>query len=363
MAKKDVLDELAEAIGMGQVDSVVADKMIGPKPVTMEDRLKALDGVTAELNKKFDTTHSITKMGSKVGIPIPSISTNLPSVDRYAIQCGGIPRGRIIEVFGPESGGKTTFCLQIIGEEQRATGELCAVIDAEHALDPTWASKCGVDVNNLLISQPDSGEQALETVEALIRSRAVSLIVVDSVSALVPQAELDGDMGDSHMGLQARMMSQAMRKLRGICAQTGVTVIFINQIREKIGVMFGSPETTSGGRALKFYSSVRIDIRKTGLNKEGDKIVGHKMKVKVVKNKVGSPFCETEIDLLYTGGFDVYQDWVTYGEKVGAITKSGSWYNFGDQRLGQGSINAANALRDSEKLFNELKEKIGKNVP
>lgn len=292
---------------------------------------------------------------------MPNIPTNLPTFDNDVLGIGGIPRGRIIEIFGPESSGKTTTALHIIAEEQKK-GEICAIVDAEHALDPTYAAKLGVDVDNLLISQPDSGEQALETVIALVLSRAVSLIVVDSVAALVPQAELDGEMGDSHMGLQARLMSQAMRKLRGICSINGITVIFINQIREKIGVMFGSPETTTGGRALKFYSSVRLDVRRVGGDAgkitSGDVLIGNKVKIKAVKNKVSAPMRETVLDLIYGIGFDKEADFTEYAVRVGAITQKGAWYFVNGVQVAQGMKNLKEALREDKTLYGGVTKNI-----
>lgn len=304
-----------------------------PSALSGDQKWKALKAVEANLNKQFSTTTSLVRLGSRVGKPIPSIPTALPTFDNDVAECGGIPRGRIIEVYGPESSGKTTWTLHIVAQEQKNTGNICAFVDAEHALDPTYAKKLGVDVNNLLVAQPDSGEQALETVIALVLSDAVSLIIVDSVAALVPQAELDGEMGDSHMGLQARLMSQAMRKLRGICAVHNVTVIFINQIREKIGVMFGSPETTTGGRALKFYSSMRLDTRKVsgedgkGKIMSGGVQIGHQMRIKAVKNKVGTPFHDTAVDLIYGVGFDIEADTIEYAIACGAIQQSGAWFS------------------------------------
>lgn len=317
------------------------------------------------MNAQFKTTNSIVRLGSKVGTPMPHHSTGIPSLDNGVFGIGGVPKGRIIEIFGPESAGKTTATLEIIGEEQRTTDNLCAFVDAEHALDPNYAKSLGVDVDNLLVSQPDSGEQALETVIALVESQAVSIIVVDSVAALVPQAELDGEMGDSHMGLQARLMSQAMRKLRGICAINNVTVIFINQIREKIGVMFGSPETTTGGRALKFYASVRLDVRRLGGEanqiKSGGVLIGHKMKIKAVKNKVATPFQETIVDVIYGKGIDRFADTVNYAKTVGVITGT-SWLNFGEERLAQGMDNAINRLRSEPELMAKIQAEVVKAV-
>lgn len=304
------------------------------KPLSLDDKWKTLKAVEATLNKQFNTTNSLVRLGSKVGVPIPSIVTSLPTFDYGVMQCGGIPRGRIIEVFGPESSGKTTTALHIVASDQKA-GNLAAFVDAEHALDPTYAAKLGVDVNNLLVSQPDSGEQALETVIALIESRAISTVVIDSVAALVPQAELDGDMGDSHMGLQARLMSQAMRKIRGIAAINNVTVIFINQIREKVGVVFGSPEVTTGGRALKFFASVRLEVRKVSKTDKGEilsggVLIGHRMRIKAVKNKCGSPFRETIVDLIYGVGIDTVADVAQYAIDLGVIQKNGAWFAFPD---------------------------------
>lgn len=330
-----------------------------------EEKLAVLDAVGKALNAQFKTTHSIVRLGSKLGKPMPHTPTGIISLDEGVIGIGGVPKGRIIEIFGPESAGKTTATLEIIAEEQR-TGELCAFVDAEHALDPNYAKQLGVNVDDLMVSQPDSGEQALETVIALVESKAVSIIVVDSVAALVPQAELDGDMGDSHMGLQARLMSQAMRKLRGICAQNGVTVIFINQIREKIGVMFGSPETTTGGRALKFYASVRLDVRRIGGDPgkitSGGVLIGHKMKIKAVKNKVGSPFRETIVDVIYGKGIDRFADMVTYAKEVGAIQTAGAWLKFDGENIGNGLDKTIENLRNMPELFQKIKAEVVKAV-
>lgn len=332
---------------------------------TRAELFKILEGVEKELNKQFNTEKSLVRLGSKVGIIMPHTSTGIPSVDYGVIGIGGIPRGRIIEIYGPESAGKTTFALEVVAEEQR-TGALAAFVDAEHALDPNYAKKLGVDVENLFVSQPDSGEQALETVIALVESKAVSIVVVDSVAALTPQAELDGEMGDSHMGLQARMMSQAMRKLRGICAINQVTVIFINQIREKIGVMFGSPETTTGGKALKFYSSLRFDVRRIG--GEPGKImsagvlIGHKMKIKAVKNKVGSPFRETIVNVIYGKGVDRFFDTVMFAKDVGAIETAGAWYRFKGENLGNGIDKTVDFLREQPELMVQIKAEIAKAI-
>jgi recombination protein RecA len=287
------------------------------------------------------------------------------SLDHHVFGCGGIPKGRIVELIGPESSGKTSIALEFVADVQRAGG-IAAYIDPEHALDPRYASKLGVDVDNLLISQPDYGEQALSILEALIKSGAIDIAVLDSVAALVPKAELEGDMGDSHMGLQARLMSQALRKLVGITEKQGIPIIFINQIREKIGVMFGSPETTTGGRALKFYASVRLDIRRVATIKDGDRAIGHTMKVKAIKNKVATPYRETTLDLYWPGesdivGFDKMGDLITYGVGQAVVERSGAWYSFKTERIGQGLSNASAALRDNPewaaKILKAIKEK------
>jgi recombination protein RecA len=286
---------------------------------------------------------SVLRLGSGPVMQIPVISTGSISIDT-ALGVGGFPRGRIVEVYGPESSGKTTICLHVIAEAQRAGGT-AAFIDAEHALDPIYARKLGVDIENLLISQPDHGEQALEITAALVASGALDVIVIDSVAALVPKAELDGEMGDSHMGLHARLMSQALRKLTGIAAKTNTCLVFINQVREKIGVMFGSPETTTGGRALKFYSSVRIEIRRTGPIKDGETVVGNRTRVKVVKNKVASPFREAEFDILYGEGASKEGDLLDTGVKANLIEKNGSWFSYNGERIGQGRDNARDFLK------------------
>jgi len=293
-------------------------------PTTKQEKFKAVAAVGKVFDKKLGTK-TFQRQGNKVNKPIPNIPTNMPSVDRVVLGCGGVPRGRILEVYGPESAGKTAWCLHVIGQCQEAGG-VAAFVDAEHALSPTFANLLGVDMDELIISQPDCGEDALDIVEALVASRGVDLIVVDSVTALVPRAELDGDMGDSHMGLQARLMSQAMRKLCAICAVTGVTIIFINQIREKVGLVFGSPEVTTGGRALKFYASVRLEIRRLAGSKGGtlldeDKLVyGHKVNIKAVKNKVAAPFRETIVELHYADGFQIDEDLFEHALKIGVLT-------------------------------------------
>jgi recombination protein RecA len=329
-------------------------------PQTMAEKWKVIDRLGKTLNEQFKTTATLVKLGDKVGQLIPSIGTGLYTLDFGAIGCGGVPRGRIIELFGPESSGKTTIALHVIGMEQK-NDALCAFIDAEHALDVSYATKLGVDVDNLIVSQPNSGEQALETAEALIDSRAVSLIVIDSVAALVPQAELDGEMGESHMGLQARLMSQACRKLNGKCAMNGVTIIFINQIREKIGVMFGSPETTTGGRALKFYASVRIDVRKVWKSeiKSGDVIIGHDIKLKIVKNKMGPPFREAFATLIYETGIDTTSNFLDYAIDIGAIQQNGAWFVVNEEKI-QGKDKVKKLFLDDPKAMSNLKTEVAR---
>jgi recombination protein RecA len=301
------------------------------------------------------------RLGAKEAIvPISVISTGSISFDA-ALGVGGVPRGRVIEIFGPESSGKTTITLQIIAEAQKAGG-LAAFVDAEHALDPAYAKKLGVDIDNLLISQPDYGEQALEIVEALVRSNAIDVLVVDSVAALVPKAELDGEMGDSHMGLQARLMSQALRKLTGTVSKSRTCLIFINQIRDKIGVMFGNPETTTGGRALKFYSSMRIDIRRIGAVKEGDVVVGSRTKVKVVKNKVAAPFRDAEFDILYGEGISREGDGLDLAVLHNIVDKSGAWYSYQGERIGQGRENVRNFLKENRDIFGRIDGEVRKKL-
>ena len=326
-----------------------------------DDRSKAIEAALSQLEKQFGKG-SVMRLGAKEAIvPISVISTGSISFDA-ALGVGGVPRGRVIEIFGPESSGKTTITLQIIAEAQKAGG-LAAFVDAEHALDPAYAKKLGVDTDNLLISQPDYGEQALEIVEALVRSDAIDVLVVDSVAALVPKAELDGEMGDSHMGLQARLMSQALRKLTGTVSKSRTCLIFINQIREKIGVMFGNPETTTGGKALKFYSSVRIDIRRIGAVKEGDVVVGSRTKVKIVKNKVAAPFRDAEFDILYGEGISREGDVLDLAVLHNIVDKSGAWYSFQGERIGQGRENVRGFLKENKDIFArvdaELRKKMG----
>jgi len=324
------------------------------------DRGRAVDAALANIEKRFGKG-SIMRLGEREVSDIPAISTTSLSLDA-AVGVGGVPRGRIIEIYGPESSGKTTLALHIVAEAQKAGG-VAAYIDAEHAMDADYAGKLGVEIDQLLISQPDSGEQALEIAEALVRSNGVDVIVVDSVAALVPRAELDGEMGDSLPGLQARLMSQALRKLTAIVAQSNTCFIFINQIREKIGVMFGSPETTTGGRALKFYSSLRLDIRRIGAIKDGDRIVGNRTKVKVAKNKVAPPFRECEFDIMYGEGISREGDLLDLAVVHRAVEKSGAWFSYKGERLGQGRENAKQLLKDNpemlKKIEKEVKVKLG----
>ena len=326
-----------------------------------DERAKAVELALSQIEKQFGKG-SIVRLGSREAlVPISVISTGSISFDG-ALGVGGVPRGRVIEIFGPESSGKTTITLQIIAEAQKSGG-LAAFVDAEHALDPAYAKKLGVDVDNLLVSQPDSGEQALEITEALVRSGAIDVLVVDSVAALVPKAELDGEMGESHMGLQARLMSQALRKLTGTVSKSRTSLIFINQIREKIGVMFGNPETTTGGRALKFYSSVRVDIRRIAAIKEGDVVVGNRTKVKIVKNKVAAPFREAEFDILYGEGISREGDVLDLAVTHNIVEKSGAWYSYSGERIGQGRENTRNFLKENRDTFvkmdSEVRKKLG----
>ncbi|MCG2686123.1 recombinase RecA [Candidatus Parcubacteria bacterium] len=319
-------------------------------------KLQALESAMAQIEKNFGKG-SIMKLGEAPKVAdLPVIPTGSIALD-LALGVGGIPRGRIVELFGPESSGKTTLALHIVAEAQKMGGT-AAFIDAEHALDPVYAEKIGVNISNLLVSQPDTGEQALEIVETLVRSGAVDAIVVDSVAALVPKAEIEGEMGDSFMGLQARLMSQAMRKLAGAIAKSKTTVIFINQIRMKIGVMFGNPEVTPGGRALKFYSSVRLDIRRTGSIKEGDKFLGNRTRVKVVKNKVAPPFRAAEFDIMFNEGISKEGNLVDVGVELGVLVKSGSWYEYAGEKISQGREAAKAYLRENPKVAKEVEKKI-----
>ena len=319
------------------------------------DRMKAVDGALAQIERQFGKG-AIMRLGQRETLNLEAISTGSIAVD-HAIGIGGFPRGRVVEVYGPESSGKTTLALSVVAHAQKKGG-IAAFIDAEHALDAEYAKKLGVDIDNMLVSQPDNGEQALEIAEMLVRSNAVDVVVVDSVAALVPKAELEGEMGDSHVGLQARLMSQALRKLTAIVAKSKTTLIFINQIREKIGVMFGSPETTTGGRALKFYASVRIDIRRIAAIKDGEEVTGSRVKVKVVKNKVAAPFRQAEFDIDYGEGISKNGELVDLGVEHKFVIKSGAWYSYGDMRLGQGRDNSKNFLRDNPDLADEIETKI-----
>src|SRR5690349_7472845 len=323
-----------------------------------KERARALDLTLGQIEKQFGKG-SILRLGSKDAIvPVSVISTGSISVDA-ALGVGGLPRGRVCEIYGPESSGKTTIALQVVAEAQRKGG-MAAFIDVEHALDPTYAKKLGVDVDNLLVSQPDYGEQALEITGALIGSGQIDVLVVDSVAALVPKAELDGEMGDSHMGLQARLMSQALRKLTGVVSKSHTCLIFINQIREKIGVMFGNPETTTGGRALKFYSSVRIDIRRIAAIKEGDVVTGSRTKIKLVKNKCAAPFREAEFDIIYGEGVSKEGDLIDLGVANNMIEKSGSWFSYKGERIGQGRENARQFLKDNKDVLAKLDTEVRK---
>jgi recombination protein RecA len=317
----------------------------------VQQKEKTLDLAISQIEKQFGQG-SIMRLGEDSIVKIESISTGSISLDA-ALGIGGIPRGRITEIYGPESSGKTTLTLHIIAEAQKMGG-YAAFIDAEHAMDPEYARKLGVDTDNLLISQPDTGEQALDITETLVRSGALDIIVIDSVAALVPKAELDGDMGDSHMGLQARLMSQALRKLTGSVSKSKTSVIFINQIRHKIGVMFGSPETTTGGNALKFYASIRLDIRRIGQVKEGDQVVGNRTRVKVVKNKVAPPFKNTEFDIMYGEGISYEGDLLDLAVQADIVNKMGAWYSYNKEKIGQGRENAKRYLQDNENVRNEI---------
>ena len=334
------------------------------KQTDPEQREKALSAALAQIEKQFGKG-SIMKLGQTQSLDIEAVSTGSIGLD-MALGIGGLPMGRIVEIFGPESSGKTTLTLSAIAQAQKA-GKTCAFIDAEHALDPIYARKLGVDTDELLISQPDNGEQALEICDALVRSGAVEVIVVDSVAALTPKAEIEGDMGDSHMGLQARLMSQALRKLTANIKATNCLVIFINQIRMKIGVMFGNPETTTGGNALKFYSSVRLDIRRTGVVKDGDNIIGSETRVKVVKNKVAPPFREVNFDIMYGEGIARTNELLIFAEANDLIKKSGAWFSYEGTKIGQGKNNAVKWLKENadiaQKIEQELRDKFSNNTP
>ncbi len=324
------------------------------------DKQKALEAALGQIEKAFGKG-SVMKLGQKGAVlDISSISTGSLGLD-VALGIGGFPKGRVIEIYGPESSGKTTLALHAIAQAQKAGGT-CAFVDAEHALDPTYAKKLGVNTDELIISQPDAGEQALEITDTLVRSGAIDVVVVDSVAALVPRAELEGDMGDSHMGLQARLMSQALRKLTGSVSKTNCMVIFINQIRQKIGVMFGNPETTTGGNALKFYASMRIDIRRIGAIKEKDEVVGNQTRIKVVKNKLAPPFKVVEFDIMYGEGISKTGELIDLGVKADIIEKSGSWYSYNEQRIGQGKENTRQFLKDNPGIADEIEGKIRENM-
>ncbi len=324
------------------------------------ERARAIEAAVGQIEKQFGKG-SIMRLGQKDAIaPIAAIPTGAISVD-YALGVGGVPRGRVVEVFGPESSGKTTLALQVIAQAQKLGG-MAAFVDAEHALDASYAKKLGVDLDALLVSQPDNGEQALEIVEVLVRSNGVDVVVVDSVAALVPRAEIEGEMGEAQVGLQARLMSQALRKLTGAVSKSKTCLIFINQLREKIGVMFGNPETTTGGRALKFYASVRIDIRRIGAIKDGDQMVGGRTRVKVVKNKVAPPFREAEFDVMYGEGISKEGDLLDLGVERKIVEKSGTWFSYNGERLGQGRENAKQFLRDNPETFRAIDERLRKEL-
>ena len=327
-----------------------------PNPERIErERAKAIDIAVGQIEKQFGKG-SIMRLGQSAVTPIPIISTGSISID-YALGVGGVPRGRVVEIYGPEGSGKTTLALQIIAQAQRVTGN-AAFVDAEHALDPTYATNLGVNLDNLLVSQPDNGEQALEIVEMLVRSGGVDVVVVDSVAALVPRAEIEGEMGDAQVGLQARLMSQALRKLTGVVSKSKTCLVFINQLREKIGVMFGNPETTSGGRALKFYASVRIDIRRIGAIKDADRVIGGRTRVKVVKNKVAPPFRVAEFDIMYGEGISLEGDLLDLAVERRIIEKSGAWFSYADERLGQGRENVKGLLREKPELFTVIERRV-----
>lgn len=331
-----------------------------PERDDIKDRLKALDLAIGQIEKQFGKG-SIMRLGQKGGItPIETISTGAISID-YALGIGGMPRGRVVEIYGPESSGKTTLALQVIAQAHK-NGGLAAFVDAEHALDAAYAQKLGVDLDCLLVSQPDNGEQALEIVEVLVRSNSVDVVVVDSVAALVPRAEIEGEMGESQMGLQARLMSQALRKLTGAVAKSKTCLIFINQLREKIGVMFGSPETTTGGRALKFYSSVRVDIRRIASIKDGETVVGGRTRVKIVKNKLAPPFREAEFDVMYGEGISREGDLLDVAVEHKIVDKSGAWFAYGGDRLGQGRENSKQFLKDNPQVARAIEERVRKEL-
>ncbi|MDO4261707.1 MAG: recombinase RecA [Eubacteriales bacterium] len=320
-----------------------------------DDKLKALDAALSQIEKQYGKG-SVMKLGDRNHMQVETIPTGSLSLD-IALGAGGVPKGRIVEIYGPESSGKTTVALHMVAEVQKRGG-IAGFIDAEHALDPAYAKNIGVDIDNLYISQPDNGEQALEITETMVRSGAVDIVIVDSVAALVPKAEIEGDMGDSHVGLQARLMSQALRKLTSVVSKTNCIVIFINQLREKIGVMFGSPETTTGGRALKFYASVRLDVRRAETLKQGGEILGNHTKVKVVKNKIAPPFKEAEFDIMFGQGISMVGDILDLAANCGVVNKSGSWYAYNEMKIGQGRENAKQYLKDNEQMCREIERKV-----
>lgn len=324
----------------------------------MMEKKKALEMAMGQIEKQFGKG-AVMKLGESTHLAIETIPTGAIGLD-IALGVGGVPRGRVVEIFGPESSGKTTVALHIIAEAQKAGGD-AAFIDAEHALDPVYAKKLGVDIDNLIVSQPDTGEQALEIAEALVRSGAIDVIVIDSVAALVPKAEIDGEMGDAHVGLQARLMSQALRKLAGVISKSNTTAIFINQLREKVGIMFGNPETTPGGRALKFYASVRLDVRKIETLKQGTEIFGNRTRVKVVKNKVAPPFKEAEFDIIYGEGISKVGSILDVGVNLDIVNKSGAWFSYNGQRIGQGRENVKQFLKENFEIAKEIESRIREN--
>ena len=330
------------------------------RAIGKEERQKALETALAQIEKQFGAG-AVMKLGQNTTMNVESISTGSIGLD-MALGIGGVPRGRIVEIYGPESSGKTTVALQIVAQAQKNGGE-AAFIDVEHALDPVYAKALGVDIDSLLVSQPDTGEQALEIAEALIRSGALDIVVVDSVAALVPRAEIEGEMGDSHVGLQARLMSQAMRKLTSVIGKTNTVCVFINQLREKVGVMYGNPEVTTGGRALKYYASVRIDIRRVeGLKDSSGQFIGNHTRAKIVKNKVAPPFREAEFDIMFGEGISKMSELIDVGVKLGIVQKSGAWFNYGDVRLGQGRDNAKQFLKDNPEIANDIEGQIRANA-
>ncbi len=344
---------------MARASKSTANSKNDSKAKVSTDRSRALDAALGQIEKQFGKG-AVMKLGEKTTMQVSAIPTGALSLD-IALGVGGVPRGRVVEIFGPESSGKTTVALHIVAEAQKAGGT-AAFIDAEHALDPVYAEKLGVDIDNLIVSQPDTGEQALEITEALVRSGAVDVIVVDSVAALVPKAEIDGEMGDAHVGLQARLMSQALRKLAGIISKSSTVTIFINQLREKVGIMFGNPETTPGGRALKFYSSVRLDVRRIETLRNGTDVVGSKTRAKVVKNKVAPPFKNAEFDIIYGEGISKEACILDLGVENDIVDKSGAWFSYNGQRIGQGRDNARLFLKENIEMRDEIEQKVRQSV-